>query len=459
MKFISLFLFFSIVYSATLRLIPPSQDDFYKPAPGYEDAQLGDILKYRPTPQLITSFYFNFTLKNSWQIQYRSEDTFGNATAIILTVMEPYNADPSKVYLYQTFEDSSNIDCSPSYGFQNNAPYSTIASQIDLTFLGPALMKGYYVISPDYEGPKSSFTAGWQSGRATLDGVRTALKSFNITGIDSDAQVMLHGYSGGSIATGWAASLQSTYAPELKENLIGACVGGFVTNITATASAVDGGLLSGLTALALNGLSNEYPEFQKIVYEKISPKWNETFAEGEKDCLVDSVFAFMGDEMLMGDDPFFPGGYDLLKIPYVNQVVQENCLMNLNETYLPEIPIFIYHGTFDEVVPIKDVRVVVDNWCSRGIESLEFAEDLLNGHISEQLIGGPAAWTWIEKMFEGGEPVKGCSHTTRIENIMYPNISDDTFEYFYKYKVVLTEIAESFDNTTIGHIAQSLLDM
>ena len=47
--------------------------------------------------------------------------------------------------------------------------------------------------------------------------------------------------------------------PELKENLIGAAVGGFATNITAVAEAVDGTVFSGFIPLALNGLANEYP--------------------------------------------------------------------------------------------------------------------------------------------------------------------------------------------------------
>lgn len=48
------------------------------------------------------------------------------------------------------------------------------------------------------------------------------------------------GYSGGSLASGWAAGLQPNYAPELGGNLLGAALGGFVTNITATAEATDG---------------------------------------------------------------------------------------------------------------------------------------------------------------------------------------------------------------------------
>ena len=87
---------------------------------------------------------------------------------------------------------------------------------------------------------------GRQSGHGTLDSIRAILQSGNFTGVDEDAQVAMWGYSGGSLASGWAAALQPHYAPELEDNLIGAALGGFVTNITATAEATDGKLLAGL---------------------------------------------------------------------------------------------------------------------------------------------------------------------------------------------------------------------
>ena len=120
---------------------------------------------------------------------------------------------------------------------QYGAPWSTVATQIDMALMVPMLKQGYYVVSPDYEGPKSTFTVGRQSGKATLDSIRAILKSNKFTGIKSDAKVAMWGYSGGSLASGWAAALQPKYAPELKKNLIGAALGGFVTNITATAEA------------------------------------------------------------------------------------------------------------------------------------------------------------------------------------------------------------------------------
>ena len=60
-------------------------------------------------------------------------------------------------------------------------------------------------------------------------------------------------------------------------------------------------------------------------------------------------------------------------------------------------------------------------WCDWGIESLEFAEDLLTGHLAETFTGAPAALAWIDARFDGKTPIQGCLHTTRLTNLLYPN--------------------------------------
>ena len=161
-----------------------------------------------------------------------------------------------------------HIDCSPSYGMQFKSPATTVTTQIDMTLIVPLLQNGYYVIIPDYEGPKSTFTVGRQSGKATLNSIRAALQTGAFSGIKNCQSCFVgilwwvFGY--------WAISLQLKYAPELKENLIGAAVGGFATNITAVAEAVDGTVFSGFIPLALNGLANEYPDFKRDCMVKLS---------------------------------------------------------------------------------------------------------------------------------------------------------------------------------------------
>ena len=73
------------------------------------------------------------------------------------------------------------------------------------------------------------------------------------------------GYSGGSLASGWAAALQPDYAPELSRNLLGVALGGFITNVTATVEATDDTIFAGIAANVLGGIANEYPEFKSIL--------------------------------------------------------------------------------------------------------------------------------------------------------------------------------------------------
>ncbi|EGW31890.1 secretory lipase 1 [Spathaspora passalidarum NRRL Y-27907] len=427
---ILLFIYILQSIALPLELKSPLDDDFYTLPKGYKDAKPGDILKVRPAPNQLASAIFPIDVKNVWQLVVRSEDSFGQPTAFVTTIMEPYNADPSKVVSYQTFEDSSNITCSPSYGIQFRAPIDTLASQIDMTFMVIALKNGYFVNTPDYEGFNSAFTVGRRSGQAVLDSVRALLKSGNITGIHKDAKVGLWGYSGGSLASGWAAALQPTYAPELKKSLVGASLGGFVTNITAVAEIVDGGIFAALIPLALTGLGNEYPQAKKIIEENVAPQYRDKFSISGKQCLVPALFHYFNTNILTGTDPMIPAGFSLLENGDMREIVEGNSIVYLNSTYVPEIPIFVYHGSLDSVVPIKDVYKTYNNWCKWGINSFEFAEDILNGHVGEQLAGGPAGWTWLDRRLQGDQPVKGCLHDERISNLLYPNVTIATKQYF-----------------------------
>lgn len=93
----SIFLLLYAVYlvkASLLKLVLPSQDPFYSPPVGFEEAKPGTTLQSRPTPQKIVNLFFTFEVANSWQIMYRSTGSFGSATAIVMTVMQPHNAAP-----------------------------------------------------------------------------------------------------------------------------------------------------------------------------------------------------------------------------------------------------------------------------------------------------------------------------------------------------------------------------
>ncbi|EGW34614.1 secretory lipase 3 [Spathaspora passalidarum NRRL Y-27907] len=412
---------------ADITIANPHYDDFYTLPEGFDDAKPGDILKYREVPPKLASLFFPVEVKKVWQLVICSQDTFGNPTAFLSTIIEPYNADPSKVVSYQTFEDSANLTCSPSFGIRYGAPPDTFTTQMEMTFIVLALKHGYFVNSPDYEGFNSAFMVGRRSGQATLDSIRATLRSENITGIKPDAKVALWGYSAGAVVTAWASVLQPSYAPDLKPHLVGAAIGGFAPDFISMAKTLDGTFLSGLIPAALYGIANEYPVVHDIIDQHANPKLMSELRLGNTLCATPAALYYMAGNFMKGNEPFFLQGDAFLEHEVIKEILEDNSI-NRFQT-IPEIPMFLYNGQLDQVIPIEDVRGIYSYWCDKGIESLEYAEDMLNGHFSGILFSAPAAWTWLENRFQGKEPVKGCSRTVRYFNLFYPNSSYATKSY------------------------------
>lgn len=425
MKIFVLFLFYIILITAdnqtTLpQIIPPLKDDFYLPPKGFENANLGDILRFRKAPAPIKSIYFPVDIANTWQVLIRSQDVNEDPKAIMATIFEPHNANSSQLVAYQVAEDAASEDCAPSYAFIDGGGFGTIASKAEMFLIQTALDQGYYVVAPDYEGPNGAFTDGALSGYSTLDAIKAALNSGNITGIDNNAQVVLWGYSGGTIASGWAAFLQPNYAPSLTNNLIGCAIGGWVTNITSVAEAVDGTLFVGLTFNAIAGLTKSYGFLKDYIKSQIVLSKYNRFVDAYDYCLVTSILSYAYQNVFSGFNMYSSSGWNILKDDRVVKMLEANTIAEGNNTEIPEIPVFVYHGELDNIAPFAQAERAYDNWCDEGISSLEFSVSETTGHITEVIEGSGAALAWIKARFEGKEPVKGCKRTERITNLFYP---------------------------------------
>jgi hypothetical protein len=242
--------------------IPPSDDPFYLPPAGFESAKPGQILNSRPVPSALSLFQLiPLQLKGAYQLLYRTTDARGNPTVTVTTVLVPKNADPKKVVSYQVAEDSGGeINCAPSYTLQtgSEATYAGTGG-IEAALIAAALNQGWIVSSPDWEGPKSTFVDGLGAGQATLDSIRAALSSENITSVSPQAKVQMWGYSGGALASEWASELQTTYAPEVP--IIGQVLGGVTPNVTSVIDTINKGLFAGIAAAGILGLGSAYPDF------------------------------------------------------------------------------------------------------------------------------------------------------------------------------------------------------
>ena len=144
------------------------------------------------------------TALKTTQLLYRSTGQTGKPTANVTSVIQPLGQHTSKVVSYQSAYDSLDRNHQPSFAISGGVNLGGIVPNVELTVFGLFLAQGCTVIVPDTEGQRADFAAGPEYGMNTLDSIRAARAS-TIVGLPSDARFALLGYSGGAIASEWAA--------------------------------------------------------------------------------------------------------------------------------------------------------------------------------------------------------------------------------------------------------------
>ena len=209
--------------SATLaRPVPalqPRDDPFYAYTGSTTLASIppGTVLQIRSIPYHILGVP---TSLKTTQLLYRSTSQTGNPTVNVTSVIQPLSQpDKTKVISYQSAYDSLNRNDEPSYAISGGLTLGGVVPNVELAIFGTFLADGCTVIVPDTEGQRADFAVGPEYGMNTLDSIRAAFNSQTV-GLRRDAQVALLGYSGGAIATEWAAELAPTYAPDANARMI-----------------------------------------------------------------------------------------------------------------------------------------------------------------------------------------------------------------------------------------------
>ena len=137
-------------------------------------------------------------------------------------------------------------------------------AQFEFLLIAAAVAEGWAVSVPDHEGRKGMWGAPYEPGYHVLDGLRAALSTERL-GLSPTAPIGLWGYSGGGLASAWAAEMCGSYAPEL--NIVGAVLGSPVGDLGHTFRRLNGTYMSGLPALVVAALADIYPELNKVIQE------------------------------------------------------------------------------------------------------------------------------------------------------------------------------------------------
>ena len=230
------------------------------------------------------------------------------------------------------------------------------------------------------------------AAHAVLDSVRGTLASPEAELNGASTKVGLMGYSGGAIATGWAAQLQPVYAPEL--NVVGVASGGTPADLEAAASTMDGTLDGGgLFVGAAIGVTREYPELLTVLNAK-----GIAYAAKIKDqCLVQLTTHAFDSVKKYSDSP------DPLREPVAQAVLNE---LKMGGTLHPTAPVYLWHSTLDQLIPYRVAPALRDDWCSHGTK-VKLVTDRLSEHISGAFKYAAPAQRWLMDRY-AGKPVTGA---------------------------------------------------
>lgn len=385
----------------------PSQDPFYTPdGTAWRSKNPGTILKRRkistPTLDNLTEIAI---IEHAYQLLYTTTNVHGNPSHAVTTVLVPSSPNNRHHVSYQVAYDSPNIDCSPSYGLQPDSSTHAGQSQLELSLvMSKFLALGTIVSVPDYEGPLSAFTVGPESAMGVLDSIRAVLASGDLTGINPQASNVLVGYSGGALASEWAAEYHQDYAPELA--IAGAAIGGLPTNVTKTILAVDGTKDAGLIPASMLGIAGTYPAFKNYLKEHL--KYNVcAFNIPLRQCGIDQTDPSYGYTPKLSGKviaDWFDNGLDIL----VEQgpLLERIGVMGLHA--IPRFPLFVWKGTADEIaVSLEDTNALVEKYCSAGT-SIQYQRYVGANHGDAALKGVPGAVQFAAAVFAGHGPTD-CS--------------------------------------------------
>ncbi|KAL3441511.1 secretory lipase-domain-containing protein [Aspergillus insuetus] len=356
--------------------LTPSEDSFYQTPPSWETTSPGTILRYRTLAFPIAAFGLaKVNLEAGSRILYRTTNTFGEPIATVTTILILHNADYTKLLSYQVAQDAADPSCSPAFALQQfsdaGEALALVMPQTEYLFISSALNKGWIVTVP----------TTLARSQAVLDNIRAALASTSITSMSPHATVAMWGYSGGSLASGWAAELQPSYAPELK--IAGAALGGTVPKITPVIDTISKGSSAGLLFAGLQELANEYPSVAQLIRENIIPaKW----ADFNK------------------TQGALPHG-DIFTKPEATKLLDENSMGQ----HTPSIPLLIYKSTNDEICPVKDTDHLYNTYCSNGAD-VKYLRDVLSDHTALTITD---ALLWLVDRLNGVPVRKGGPRAIR----------------------------------------------
>lgn len=370
----------------------PDSDPFYQAPKPLPDLPAGSILKSR---KVTFAPVGGVPMANdAWQLQFVSHDSHGRRIAAIATVVKPLtpSAGPAPLLAFQYAEDGLGSQCAPSHTVTGGT--ADLTSQAEGSEPLTGLAQGWTLVYPDHEGPHSAYAAGRIAGQITLDSIRAA-EQFAPLNLNANTPVGMWGYSGGAVATAWAASLQKSYAPKL--NIVAVASGGTPADLIGAAKNADTNLLTNtaffnLVLSAIEGINRAYPQ---LITPILNAKGRAAFKSMASGCLGMTTD---GSAPPTGHFADYTTVSDPFNSPGVKAVAPQIDLPQPGES--PIANTFVYHSQLDELIPIAGADAMVKAWCKAG-SHVSYYRGITGDHIVFEVTMVPSVLAYLDSRFNG----------------------------------------------------------
>jgi pimeloyl-ACP methyl ester carboxylesterase len=322
----------------------PIDDPFFDAA-GAAPGQPGDVIRARTIDLGDPSL-------QAWQVLVWSRDVRDEPIAVSGVVIAPTApaTGPRPVLSWAHGTTGMGDACAPSRAWATgNAPERSL-----LPLLQQA---GWVFAATDYQGLGTpgdhTYVVGLAEGRNVLDIARAA-ERLEGTGATSESPVLVWGHSQGGGAAAFAAELAPTYAPEL--DVVGAIAGAPAAELsTDLADIIDAGPYAGFRLMVTVGFLAAYPELAGSA--TLTPEAQAMLDDVRDGCVRDILDQFAGQSTQELIPP------DVTDLDAIDEVLQANTAGHV----ATEVPILLYHGDDDEVIPAEISARLLDRYCALGV--------------------------------------------------------------------------------------------
>ncbi|MBF6125557.1 lipase family protein [Nocardia brasiliensis] len=325
-----------------------TRDEFYTGRTGYEHLP-GRILRRRAVD--ISGLD---GAGRAWQIVYATRTSFSAPIPASAVVVAPATVDvagtgPTLLY------------CPAFHGLGGPAPSQLLVQGLEpeAQFIAAALERGWTVAIADGlgsgmtgQGP-AQFLAGRAAAHAVLDLAR-AVRDF--PELDCAEQpCAVWGFADGGRAALWAAELHHGYAKEL--DLRGVAAGAAVDDPGALIPEIDGGPWAGLALAGLIGLSRAYQHLpvHHILLEDAHPVIEHASGLDAATLIAEYQHQPLGQWC---ERPY----------PWRDAIWRYVLANERNAQLSPRVPVHLYHGTEDALVPITLGRKLFAAYRALGVD-------------------------------------------------------------------------------------------